>query len=246
MSEQNQPEALPVPKPPFDDKSFPEKEPPQSPIPNGEIPTGLSRQTIRYLIDERWKEVYNNPSLLTDKTHRMDQSDIFYPMRTMLFRLGYNVDSLSEEERRTKLYSYIKEYCQKWGIKRHEIGIFAADRAELAYNGELYDVRFENYKRLARLGADILCIEKEGIVEKETAFTEGVGIGLLHSQGFVAEYGVMLAHEADETGANVMVLTDFDADGIKIAFHVEGITRIGIDFDTVEEINAQRRCIFVV
>jgi hypothetical protein len=48
MSEENLPEVPPVPK---DDKSFPEEEPPESPIPNGEIPTGLSRQTIRYLID---------------------------------------------------------------------------------------------------------------------------------------------------------------------------------------------------
>ena len=36
-----------------------------------------------------------------------------------------------------------------------------------------------------------------------------------------------------------MVLTDFDSDGIKIAFHIEGITRLGIDFDSINEINAQ-------
>jgi len=250
MSEENPPEAPPeapeaglpyVPKPPLDDESFPEEEPPESPISNGEIPTGLARRTIRYLIDDRWKEVYNNPWLLTDRTHRMDQSDIFYPMRTMLYRLGYNVDSLSEEETRTKLYSYIKEYCEKREIKRHEIGIFAADRAVLAYSGELYSVSFENYKDLAWLGADIVCIEKEGIVEKEAPFTEGVGIGLLQSQGFVSEYGVMLAKEAKRNFANVAGITDCDADGIKIAFHLEGITRIGIDFDTIEEINAQIR-----
>ena len=34
-----------------------------------------------------------------------------------------------------------------------------------------------------------------------------------------------------------MVLTDFDADGVRIAFDIEGITRIGIDFDTIKEIN---------
>ena len=47
----------------------------------------------------------------------------------------------------------------------------------------------------------------------------------------------MLAQEAKFTSANVMVLTDFDADGVRIAFDIEGITRIGIDFDTIKEIN---------
>jgi hypothetical protein len=230
--------AVEVPKPPFGDNSFPEEEPTKSPTPDCPIPTGLSRQTIRYLIDTRWLEVYNNSALLTDRTHRMDQSDIFYPMRKMLYGKGYNVDSLSEEQTRGKLYSYIKEYCEKRGIKRHEIGIFAADRAVMAYRGELYSISFENFKQLARHGVDVICIEKEGIVEKLAPFTENIGIALVQSQGFVSEYGIMLVHEARRTGANAMILTDYDSDGIKIAYNVEGITRIGIDFSSVNEINA--------
>ena len=107
----------------------------------------------------------------------------------------------------------------------------------MAYQGETYSVSFENCKQLARKGVDIICIEKEGIVEKLTPFTEGVGIALVQSQGFVSEYGIMLATEAKRTGANVMILTDFDTDGIKIAFELEGITRIGIDFESVDQIN---------
>ena len=237
MSEES-PEApaVKVPKPTFLE---PTPEPYESPVQGAPIPKGLARQTIRHLIDNRWLAVYNNPRLLTDRTHRWDQSDIFYPMRTMLFRKGYDVSTLGEEEVRGKLYSYIKEYCEKLGIKRHEIGIFAADRAVMAYQGETYSVSFENYKKLARLGVDVICIEKEGIVEKLAPFTEGVGIALVQSQGFVSEYGQMLAQEDKITRANVMVLTDFDTDGIKIAFHIEGITRLGIDFNSINEINAQ-------
>ena len=55
---------------------------------------------------------------------------------------------------------------------------------------------FENCKDLAKNGVDIICIEKEGIVEKLIPFTEGVGIALVQSQGFVSEYGIMLATEA--------------------------------------------------
>ena len=79
-----------VPKPTFTE---PELEPPKSHYEGEPIPKGLARQTIRHLIDKRWLAVYNNPRLLTDKTHRMDQSDIFYPMRTMLYRKGYDVSS---------------------------------------------------------------------------------------------------------------------------------------------------------
>jgi hypothetical protein len=241
-----QPGAAAVPKPPF--KPYgeiePTPEPPEGPEPNGAVPKGLARQTIRHLIDGRWLAVYENPTLLTDRTHRWDQSDIFYPMRTMLYRKGYDVSSLSEEEVRGKLYSYIKEYCEKLGIKRHEIGIFAADRAVVAYGGQLYSISFENYKQLAQLGCDVVCIEKESTVEKWATFTEEVGIALVQSQGFVSEYGVMLTQEAKKTGANVMVVTDFDSDGLKIAFHVEGITRIGIDFTTIDEINMQLKAEF--
>jgi hypothetical protein len=220
----------------------PEQEPPKSLRKNADIPKGLARQTIRHLIDTRYLAVYKNPALITDKKHRMDQSDIFYPMRTMLSRKGYDVKSLSgrKGEVREKLYTYIKEYCEDvLKIKRHQIGIFAADRAVMAYQGKTYSVSFENVKELAKKGVDIICIEKEGIVEKLSAFTEDLGIALVQSQGFVSEYGIMLATEAKKTGANVMILTDFDVDGIKIAFQLEGVTRIGIDFDSIDEINKQ-------
>ena len=46
-----------------------------------------------------------------------------------------------------------------------------------------------------------------------------------------------LQRKAKRTGANVMILTDFDTDGIKIAFELEGVTRIGIDFESVDQIN---------
>jgi hypothetical protein len=230
-----------VPKPNFENKyknKGPEPEPPKSPFEGAPIPTGMAKQTMRHLIDKRWLEVYNNPRLLTDKTHRMDQSDIFYPMRTMLYRKGYDVSSLAEGEKRQKLYSYIKEYCEDTLIiKRHQIGIFAADRAVMAFQGKTYSISYENYLDLARLGVDVICIEKESIVEKLSPFTGNVGIALVQSQGFVSEYGIMLATEAKRTGANVMILTDFDTDGVKIAFELEGVTRIGIDFESIDQIN---------
>ena len=242
----------PVPQPPFNAKKtkrcpfpFPEEEPPDAPFPNAPVPRGLARKIIRYLVDDRWIKVYNNRALLTDRTRRKDQSDIFYPMRTMLYEKGYDVegffkkpDGSVNEEKRIKLYSYIKEYCERRGIKRHQIGIFPAERAVMAYNGHEHFVNFENYDALATWGVEVVLTEKDTLVTKFAPFTEGVGIALVHSQGFVAEYGEMLAQKAKAYGGNVMVLTDYDSDGIRIASYLENIVRIGIDYDTIKEINA--------
>lgn len=49
----------------------------------------------------------------------------------------------------------------------------------------------------------------------------------------------MLAQLAKENGANVAMLTDFDASGIGLAFELKDITRLGIDLTTIDELNAQ-------
>ena len=117
-----------------------------------------------------------------------------------------------------KLKSITDFTCEKChlkltrGIKRHNIGIFPADRAVMAFNGRSYSVSFENYKQLAHLGADVVCVEKEGFVDKEIPFTTGVGVALVQSQGFLSEYGEMLAQEAARAFpayANAAMLTDF-------------------------------------
>lgn len=139
-------------------------EPPESPIPNGPIPNGLIRQTIRHFVDSRRIAVKKDPQLI--KTYRWDQSDIFYNTRKMLDAKGYEVSIFSNGSKRENTIAYIAKYCDKLGIKRHEIGIFPADRAVMVYQGKTYSVGYENYQELAEKGVDIVCVEKEGIVEK--------------------------------------------------------------------------------
>ena len=50
----------------------------------------------------------------------------------------------------------------------------------------------------------------------------------------------MLVQEADKTGANVIMLTDFDSGGIELAYKIKGITRLGINLGSVDEVNKQR------
>ena len=210
-------------------------EPRESPIPDGPLTRGIVRWAIRHFVDARRKAIHRNSNLVT--TYRWDQSDVFYNTRKMLDAKGYDVSELSKGPKREKAYVYIKTYCDKLGIKRHSIGIFPADRAVMAYQGKTYSIGYENHKDLARNGVDIICVEKEGIVEKLAPFTKNVGIALIQSQGFVVEYGEMLLQEARHHGTNVMILTDFDSEGIKIASSIEGIERIGIDPSSIDEIN---------
>lgn len=188
------------------------------------------------ILYERWMAVKQNPNLKI--INRWDQSDVFYNTRKKLDAKGYDVTKLSDK--RKEINQHIKKYFDRLGIKRHEVGIFAADRAVMAFQGQEYSVNFENYERLAQLGVDIVLIEKEGTVAKLVPFTSEFGIALVQSEGFVAEYGVMLAREATKQGVNLIILTDFDASGILLAHKIKNATRLGIHLGVINEFNAQR------
>ena len=95
----------------------------------------------------------------------------------------------------------------------------------MAFQGQSYSVNYDNITMLGRLGVDVIFIEKEGIVEKLTPFTTGLGIALVHSQGFYAEYAEMLADESLTYRGNIGILTDFDATGINIGLKIKGPVR---------------------
>jgi hypothetical protein len=201
-----------------------------------DFPRGLLPRIMRELIDKQ-KLTWDDTPKSERQFIRIDQSDLFYDLRKNLEDMGYDVSKLVEGRKREEIVSYIKTYCDKLGVHRHQIGIFAADRAILLFKGVEYSVNYDNIKRLMRIGADIICIEKEGIVEKLGPFVKDLGIALLHSKGFIAENAVILAQLAKEHDANVAILSDFDAAGISLAISLKGIIRIGVDFDTIDEIN---------
>lgn len=201
-----------------------------------QIERGVIFRVEDSILWERYTAVKNNPDLKI--TNRWDQSDVFYNTRKKLDAMGYDVTKLSDK--RKIINQHIKNFYDRIGVKRHEVGIFAADRAVMAFQGELYSVSFENYKQLANLGVDIVLIEKEGTVDKLVPFTTGFGVALVQSEGFVSEYGVMLAQEAKKQGVNLFTLTDFDASGILLAHKIKGAKRLGIHLGVIDEFNAQK------
>jgi 5S rRNA maturation endonuclease (ribonuclease M5) len=111
----------------------------------------------------------------------------------------------------------VKELCEGAGVTRESMGIFAGVRAELYFNGNWTSVSFDNVKRLAEKGTDIIFVEKEGIPEVPTGWADKYGIAMVNTRGHLTEYGKDLMKVAKESGAHVVIMADYDATGVKIA-----------------------------
>ena len=222
------------------------------------VPKEMDRHMVKFVVGNRKEAIESNPSLF--QTQRWDHSDVFYAVRTWLNQHNwdtsvYNDNTTGGTKRRKDLYDMIKPVCEDfYHVKRHQIGIYPEDRAVMAYGGVMYTVSFDNLENLMYHGTDVICVEKQGTVIKMVPFTRNNGVAFIQSQGFISEYGVALARLANrdleaETDyldldnhdrpyrGNLGNLTDCDSSGIVIGMKVKGATRMGIDLDTIDEIN---------
>ncbi len=183
---------------------------------------------LRRLLRQRFDLVKQDPSL--NDRQKWTQSTVFYHLRQILLSYGYS----NEEIDRQYITSQIKAVCEKYlGVKREEIGITAADRAQLYFKGKYYDVGLEEISDLIEYGTDMLIVEKEGVVKQLAPFSDEKGIALLNTRGFLTEYASILSEQSHKNGCNIAILTDFDASGLLIANGIPNVYRIGIDFDTL-------------
>ncbi|HEY1247977.1 MAG TPA: hypothetical protein VGE97_03215 [Nitrososphaera sp.] len=156
------------------------------------------------------------------------------------FRSKYNLDIKGPEaaKRRTRetIISYIKDVCDELGIRRADVRILAGDVGYLYYRGNRYAISLDDLDSLKLIGTDLLIIEKQGIAEALKDLAADYGIALLSTRGFLTENAIDLARLAESSGANVAILTDNDISGYVIAHKVPSVPRIGIDFDTLEDL----------
>jgi hypothetical protein len=228
---------------------------------NSEFTEGVVFRILRKKVNERYQDILKHKEKLT--IDRWNLSNFFYPTRLDLENEGYDTTPLNDAKSdwRRRIYAQVRVICEKeLGIKRHDAGIFPADRAVMAFQGKLYSISYDSIEYLKKNGPDVILIEKEGIVEKLVPFTTELGIALIHSQGFYSEYAEMLANEVNAWGGNVGILTDFDSSGINMGLKIRGPThkekvhvqvgdtdikvqqalykntpkRLGIDFETVQ------------
>ncbi len=160
------------------------------------------------------------------------QNGLWYKLR---HELGGFVDIS-----RKAFFKALREECDALGVTREELGIVAASRAEMYFRGKTFPISLENLSYLAEKGCDVILIEKEGITKILAPYADRRGIALVHSRGFVVDYAKWLMELSEERGANIFLLTDFDASGLLIAQEVPTIPRIGVDPEMVEELGLSR------
>jgi hypothetical protein len=146
-------------------------------------------------------------------------------------------EAAKQRIRETIQVKYIKDICDALGIRRADIKILAGDVGYLYFRGERYAISLDELDSLKLIGTDVLIIEKQGIAESLKDLAAPYGIALLSTRGFLTENAIDLAELAESSGANVSILTDNDISGHVIAHKVLTVPRIGIDFDTLYDLN---------
>ena len=129
------------------------------------------------------------------------------------------------------------------GFKRHELGINAAERAQLYSDNQVFGVTFGELEELMKKGTDLLIIEKESIANALMDYANKMGVAILNTRGFLTEYAEELAELARENRCNVAVLTDWDSSGLVIASKLPKVYRIGIDEKTLEKLELSKEVI---
>jgi hypothetical protein len=184
-------------------------------------------------LTERKQKWYSLYTASERQKHLWTQSDAFYASRKRLIEYGSTNDEIDREY----ITGLIKDICEnKLGVKREDIGITAADRAQLYFKGKWMDVGLE-IRELSLYGIDLLIIEKEGIAEQLAPFADEKGIALLYTRGFLTDYASVLSEKSAKEGCNIAILTDFDDSGLAIAREVPDAYRIGIDFETLKDLD---------
>ena len=184
----------------------------------------------RKLLYERYEQIKLNSE--KRNTDSWTQSTVFYYLRPILEKAGIK---LSKTTRKTIQGQYIKAICKELGVTRAQLGIVAADRAQMYFRGRWEDVGIDELDTLMHYGVDILIIEKEGVAQALSHYANEYGIALVNTRGFLIENVSILSNLAKKTNGNVAILTDYDISGMLIAMTApKGIPRIGIDLETLK------------
>lgn len=192
---------------------------------------------LRKILEERKASYLLLQDPVAKRKALWTQSDVFYATRKLLINEhGYT----DQEINRDHITASIRDECEKLGVTREEIGVHAADRAQLYFKGKWSDVGLDEIDEQVDYGTDMIIIEKEGVITQIGLFANKKGIALLNTRGFAVEYASKLAKLADERGCNISILVDFDVSGLlifmKLRKIIPNIKRIGVDFKTLEDL----------
>jgi hypothetical protein len=99
------------------------------------------------IMTERKQKWYSLDTASERQKYLWTQSDGFYASRKRLIEYGYTNDEIDREY----ITGLIKDICEnKFGVKREDIGIIAADRAQLYFKGKWMDVGLKEIRELRK------------------------------------------------------------------------------------------------
>jgi len=165
---------------------------------------------------------------------RWTQDSVWYNFQPVLQKHGITVT-------REHVKKLIREVCAKLGVTRESLGIFAAPRATMYFNGRWMSVDFAAIEGLAGYGTDVVFIEKLDLVEVFAPYADKYGVALVKTTGYLTDYAKNLVRAADRSGGHVVIITDYDLVGLHIASKVPSIPRIGIDEETLDYLGLTKK-----
>jgi hypothetical protein len=195
---------------------------------------------VREFLQQRRDDVRADPSLVNSDP--LTLSTVWYRLRPKIIELyGGNINNIPRTTRKDLEVKTIRYVCEKeLGVRRADLGIYAAARAQFYFGGEVYDLTIDNLVELKKLGVAMLFIEKEGVPKVFVPFSTDVGVSLVNSRGFFTENTDDLSQLVKDElkDQNAGVFHDFDASGVQI-WKKSGLPSVGVDPELIEDINKE-------
>ncbi|HKG88043.1 MAG TPA: hypothetical protein VKA95_06925 [Nitrososphaeraceae archaeon] len=202
----------------------------------GKPDSQIAKKYLENFLKERKAAIDANPYLKI--TDRLTQSGVWYRIRPVMKKKGFEPPDDWGKTRRTlqgSIQNVIDELWPNEHLTREDLGIVAASRGAVFFNGEEWPINGDTVDALAEKGVAIIVIEKEGIASLLAPYAKKYGIALAHTGGRFTNAIKKLIERAKEAGSVVRILTDYDAVGIDItAATITPTIRIGIERDIIK------------
>jgi hypothetical protein len=196
----------------------------------------IAKNYLRKFLIDRRASVQADPYIKVKD--RITQSGVWYRIRPAMKIKGFEPHESWTQTRRTlqgSIADVIEELWPGENLTREDLGIVAASRGVVLYDGEAWPINGDTVDALAEKGVAIIVIEKEGLSDILAPFARKYGIALAHTGGRFTNAIKRMIERAKKAGTVVRILTDYDVVGLDIAAAtITHTIRIGIDKDIIK------------
>jgi hypothetical protein len=199
-------------------------------------PPKKERKTMFDVLYEALKEridIVSNGGTWDGELHTQNQ--LWY-ISLPLIREWVNSDTvyLKKPKNRNNFLDSIRKVCEAYGVEREKVGVMAGAYSSMFYNGKWTAVNFADINLLATMGVAMIFIEKQDVVQTFGPYASMYGVALINTKGHLSEYAKELSKLAEEGGAIIAILTDYDIPGLHIASKLKGAIWLGVDKPMLE------------